>query len=626
MHESSFTMKRLIVALLATLILTPFSLMAQSANDVVWVQIEAQPTLSEATQRARDYSNSIEDVNGFSLGGGWYAIVVGPYRRSDAELLLREYRRDGVVPGDSFVQYSERFRQQFWPVGVNVLNIPLIAPIISDLAADEPSVTAEDPSTPITQTTLPPADEAIDADANTSVDAEPAQPTVVPVLPEPPADETLAEARNNERNLTRQEREQLQVSLQWAGFYNGAIDGAFGRGTRGSMADWQSANGYDATGVLTTLQRTALNKQYNAVLEGLGLQLVRNTDAGIEMLLPTKIVAFDKLEPPFVQYNATGDINARVLLISQAGDQDTLFGLYDIMQTLEIVPQEGPRERKSNSFEMIGENGSVVSQTQASLQDGEIKGFTLIWPAGDEDRRRRVMTELSKSFTRIPGVLDAAAGGGNDQAIDLVSGLQVRLPKLSRSGFFVDATGTIATTSQAVQSCNRITLDDDTELDLVVNDMASGIALLKPRNPLAPIEVANFNTVPPRLQSEIAVAGFPYEGVLGAATVTFGSLADVRGLQGEENIARLDLASQDGDAGGPVFDSDGRVLGMLLPREDGAQQLPDDVNFAVEATQIAGVAQKAGVTVQTSQGSGVLHPEDLRAKAKGMTVLVSCWE
>jgi S1-C subfamily serine protease len=103
-------------------------------------------------------------------------------------------------------------------------------------------------------------------------------------------------------------------------------------------------------------------------------------------------------------------------------------------------------------------------------------------------------------------------------------------------------------------------------------------------------------------------------------------LADVRGLQGEENIARLDLASQDGDAGGPVFDSDGRVLGMLLPREDGAQQLPDDVNFAVEATQIAGVAQKAGVTVQTSQGSGVLHPEDLRAKAKGMTVLVSCWE
>lgn len=64
------------------------------------------------------------------------------------------------------------------------------------------------------------------------------------------------------------------------------------------MADWQGANGYDATGVLTTLQRAALLKQYNAVLEGLGLQVVRNADAGIEMVMPTKIVGFDRFEPP----------------------------------------------------------------------------------------------------------------------------------------------------------------------------------------------------------------------------------------------------------------------------------------------------------------------------------------
>ncbi len=620
MHESNFTMKRLIVALFAALFLYPFAVTAQSADDVVWVQIEAQPNLAGATERAREYDVMLEDVNGFSLGGGWYAITVGPYRREDAELLLRGYRREGIIPRDSFIQVSDRFRQQFWPVGVNVLNIPLIAPVDPEIAVDEPAVTPQDSGTEITQSTLPPADAA------TSTEAEPVQTTVAPSLPEPPADETLNEARRGEQALSRAEREQLQIALEWAGFYNNAIDGAFGRGTRGSMADWQSANGYEVTGVLTTLQRAALNKQYNAVLEGLGLQLVRNTEAGIEMIMPTQVVAFDKLEPPFVHYNATGDVNARVLLISQAGDQDTLFGLYDIMQTLEIVPNEGPRERQSNSFELIGENGRVISQTQASLENGQIKGFTLIWPAGDEDRRRRVMAEMTKSFTRIPGILDAAAGGGNDQAIDLVSGLQVRLPKLSRSGFFVDGAGTVATTSQAVQSCARMTLDDDTELDVMVDDQASGIALLKPRTRLAPIEVANFNTVAPRLQSEIAVAGFPYEGVLGSATVTFGALADVRGLQGEENIARLALASQPGDAGGPVFDGNGRVIGMLLPRADGTRQLPDDVNFAVEATLIAQVAQKAGVAVQTTQGLGALQPEDLRAKAKGMTVLVSCWE
>ncbi|MGR3529963.1 MAG: S1 family peptidase, partial [Sulfitobacter sp.] len=355
---------------------------------------------------------------------------------------------------------------------------------------------------------------------------------------------------------------------------------------------------------------------------------VRDTQAGIEMILPTAMVGFDKYEPPFAHYNSIGDSQARVLLISQSGNKDTLYGLYDIMQTLEIVPEQGPRERKSDSFELIGENGRIISQTQVSLQNGEIKGFTLIWPAGDEDRRRRVITEMTQSFTRLPGVLNSTAGGGDDQAVDLVSGLQVRLPKIARSGFFIDAQGTVATTSQAVQNCSRLTLDDDTELDVVIDDANSGVSLLKPRTPLAPIKVATFNTVPPRLQSEIAVAGFPYEGVLGSATITFGSLEDVRGLNGEENIARLSVASQKGDAGGPVFDAKGQVLGMLLPRRDDAQQLPEEVKFAAEAKLIADIAQKAGITVTTvtEAGSASIKPQDLRENAKDMTVLVSCWE
>ena len=107
---------------------------------------------------------------------------------------------------------------------------------------------------------------------------------------------------------------------------------------------------------------------------------------------------------------------------------------------------------------------------------------------------------------------------------------------------------------------------------------------------------------------------------------TYGTLADVRGLQGEENIARLALEARSGDAGGPILDRDGRVLGMLLPRANGARELPEDVAFAVESKVIAELAQKAGVTVDTTASSTTIKPQDLREKAKGMTVLVSCWE
>jgi len=601
---------------------------AQSAEDVVWVQIEAQPSLAEATDRARAYETLLDDVNGFSLGGGWYGIAVGPYRRADAELVLRSYVRDGLVPRDSFIQQSDRFRQQFWPVGANVLETGVIDAPAGVETGDETETASETTTPEVTTTPLDPTTPA-EAEAEGEVETEvaEAEPETA-AAPEPPEpDETPAEARRTERALTAQERKDLQIALQWAGFYDAAIDGAFGRGTRASMGAWQAANGYDQTGVLTTRKRAALIAQYNAVLDGLGLQMVRDEKAGIEIMMPTAEVEFARYEPPFAHYDTSGNLGARVLLISQSGNQDTLYGLYDIMQTLEIVPLDGPRERKRNSFELIGENGSIISQTQVSLENGEIKGFTLIWPAGDEDRRRRVLAEMSKSLTRLPNVLDAAAGNSDAQAIDLVAGLQIRQPKIARSGFFIDDNGSVVTTSEVLASCSRVTLDADTDATVVATDEARGLALLKPESRLAPLAVAEFSNAAPRLQSEISVAGYSYEGVLSAATLTFGALSDLKGLNGDATLKRLAVNAQPGDAGGPVFDERGHVVGMLLPRIDGDRKLPEDVSFALDGGVILKAAESAGLGGQMAQGAaGPIAPRDLTLRAQGMTVLVSCWE
>ncbi|MBO9430360.1 serine protease [Sulfitobacter sp. R18_1] len=592
---------------------------AQSAEDVVWVQIEAQPSLAEATDRARAYETLLDDVNGFALGGGWYGIAVGPYRREDAELVLRSYVRDGLVPRDSFIQQSSRFQQQFWPVGDNVLETGVIdAPVGVD--GNAPEEAAAGSSTPdVTTTPLDPA--------GTEGETEAAEAETAPAPTPPEPEETPAEARRSERALSAQERKDLQIALQWAGFYDAAIDGAFGRGTRASMRAWQGANSYEQTGVLTTRQRAALMAQYNAVLDGLGLQLVRDEKAGIEIMMPTAEVDFARYEPPFAHYDSSGNIGARVLLISQPGNQDTLYGLYDIMQTLEIVPLDGPRERKRNSFELIGENGSIISQTQVSLENGQIKGFTLIWPAGDEDRRRRVVAEMSKSLTRLPGVLDAGAGNSDAQAINLVAGLQIRQPKIARSGFFIDGNGAVVTTSEVVASCGRVTLDADTDATVVATDEARGLALLKPESRLAPLAVAEFSNAAPRLQSEISVAGYSYEGVLSAATLTFGALSDLKGLNGDETLKRLSVKAQPGDAGGPVFDENGHVVGMLLPQTEADRKLPEDVSFALDGDVILKAAQEAGLGSKHAQGAtGPIAPRDLTLRAQGMTVLVSCWE
>lgn len=578
--------------LFAGLFISLFMAVSASAQDAVWVQVEAQPSLGQAQSRVRAYASQVENVAGFYLGSGWYGVVLGPYSDADASRVLRQLRSDRVIPSDSFIARGGNFGQQFWPVGAT------------------------------SNTVVTPSDET----GEEAVVVEEVAEIVVPDPIEEP-DETLREARASERLLDRDEKKLLQVALQWAGFYTAAIDGSYGRGTRASMTAWQDANNHETTGTLTTKQRAQLLGQYNAVLDGMGLETLRDDASGVQMIVPTGVVAFDHYEPPFARFAAKSDIAAQVLFISQEGNQDRLFGLYEIMQTLEIVPRDGERTRRNNSFELEGLDDKIHSYTYAALDDGEIKGFTLIWPAGDEERFRRVLAEMKASFTSIEGVLDPAlAVPGEDQAIDLISGLQVRRPMRSRTGFYVDGRGAVLTTTEAVAGCTEISIADSHIATIAHLDEALGLAVLKPIEALAPLGVAEFQTGVPRLQTAIAVAGFPYEGVLTQSTLTFGTLADIRGLAGEDTLKRLSLTAQPGDAGGPVFDDAGAVLGMLLPKANtNGQVLPAEVSFLVDAEAIGPVLNAAGVTPRHTEVVSFMAPEVLTNESVKMTVLVSCW-
>ncbi|WP_400082387.1 serine protease [Yoonia sp. R78084] len=562
------------------------SAMQAQAQDRYWVQIEARQTLTEATERARFYARRFSDVEGYYLGRGFYGIVLGPYSESLARAELSRLLSSGQIPSDSYLQNGRRFEQQFWPIGGAQASTVSTAP---DRAPELPALPQVDLNAP---------------------------------------EETLGQARASEAALPREAREELQLALRWAGFYNSAIDGAFGRGTRSAMAAWQSAYNQEPTGVLTARQRALLLLQYNAVIAGLDMQLVRDDAAGIQMQLPTVAVAFTEYQPPFAQYDGQGDLSAaRVLMISQPGDAGRLRGLYEVLQVLDIMPTEGPRRLQGNSFTIEGIGDDIHSYATASLQDGEIKGFVLVWPAGDDRRRARVLDLMNSSFARLDGTLDPnLVPASEDQAIDMIAGLSVRQPKLSRSGFYVSRDGLVVTTPEAVESCARITFDRDTEAEVLASDPALGFALLRPLEALSPIEVAAFQPRTPRLKDPVAVAGYPFNGALNAPTLTFGTLEDIRDLTGDDRIARLSVATQPSNAGGPVLDQGGNVLGMLLPRNgDGGQTLPADVQFALDAEMIIATLETLNITPTRNDAGPALSAHALTEKAANVTVLVSCW-
>jgi peptidoglycan hydrolase-like protein with peptidoglycan-binding domain len=555
------------------------STVAAHAQESWWVQIAARPTLAEATDFARNAAARLSGVHGFYLGNGFYAIAVGPFDRAEADRARLRLLGSAAIPSDSYVTSGGTFDRQFWPVGGGIVSpAPVPAPAPTELSS----------------------------------------------LP----DETVSEARNSESLLSRSEREELQRALQWAGFYNSSIDGAFGRGTRAAMEAWQIANAIAPTGVLTTRQRAMLISDYNAVLESLGLAFVSETETGIGIQIPTAAVAFTEYQPPFAKFEATGDIpDARVLLISQRGDPEQLRGLYEIMQSLDIVPLDGSRTISADRFVIEGADDRITSYTEARLAGGAIKGFTLVWPADDQATRDRLLAEMQASFTVLDGTLDPdIVPVTEDQSIDMVAGLAIRQPQLSRSGFFVSGEGQVLTTIEATTGCGRITVDRETDMSVVASDPTSGLSLLAPLAPQTPSAFARFDDSTPRLRDRVAVAGFPYGGVLADPTLTFGEIADLRDLTGDTRLMRLEMTTQAPDAGGPLLNGRALVSGILLPRDtSSAQVLPVNVSFALKTSEIISFLSANGIVSETPADAPQSTPVAVTRLAADIGVLVSCW-
>ncbi len=569
-----------------------------AAHAQSWVQIEAHATLVEAEDQARAYSSAFSDVVGYRLGSRWYGIALGPYSEAEATERLSELKRENMIPSDSFLSDGSNFRAQFWPVSAEG-TAPTPTPFEPLAEAPEPEVVPD----------------AVAPDE--------------PALAEDREAESPAEARRSESELSREDREDLQRALAFEGFYSAGIDGDFGPGTRNSMAAWQEDMGFEATGILTTDQRALLVANWQADLAEYGFEAVTETDAGIEISLPLGLVKFDHYEPPFVHFNGKTPEAMRVILISQPGDTAALHGLYDILQTLAIVPEEGERSRGDKAFDISAANATLASFSHAELIQGQIKGYILVWPLSDADRAERVLAAMKSSFRAYgnraldPGMVamtDATRRG-------LLAGLEVRRPKLSRSGFYVDGSGHVVTTLEAVAECGRVTLDGVTDATVTLTDAASGVAVLRPVKPLSPMAIAGFQSASDRIGAEIAVAGYSYGDTLPAPVLTYGTLEDVTGLEGETGLKRLGIKTLPGDAGGPVLNAAGAVLGMIRPKEaDGARVLPEGVVFATSSEALVEVLDKAGIEVSETPAGASVGPDDLTRHAMGMTVLVSCWD
>jgi S1-C subfamily serine protease len=202
------------------------------------------------------------------------------------------------------------------------------------------------------------------------------------------------------------------------------------------------------------------------------------------------------------------------------------------------------------------------------------------------------------------------------------------------TGFFVTRGGYLLTSAHVVEGCRELKvrpLDSAAVLaSVVARDPQNDLALLKAAT--ASPAVAIFNPRRQlRLGQSIVVYGFPLSGLLSSSgNLTAGNIAALSGLGDDAGLMQVTAPIQPGNSGGPVLDSAGAVVGVVVSKLDALavaakiKDVPQNVNFAIKGNVATNFLESKVIDYSTSSGEKELSVEAIGELATRFTVRVEC--
>ena len=125
------------------------------------------------------------------------------------------------------------------------------------------------------------------------------------------------------------------------------------------------------------------------------------------------------------------------------------------------------------------------------------------------------------------------------------------------------------------------------------------------------------------LGEDVLVAGFPYgEMFSNTIKVTKGIVSANRGLGDDTGQFQIDAAVQPGNSGGPIYDENGNVVGVVISQLNKMKfakmsgSLPENVNFGIKASTVRQFLTSSGLPTKWSDKSKPMSTKDLAKIAK----------
>jgi len=201
------------------------------------------------------------------------------------------------------------------------------------------------------------------------------------------------------------------------------------------------------------------------------------------------------------------------------------------------------------------------------------------------------------------------------------------------SGFIVASPGYVLTNKHVIEQCTEIRSPaHKAVLRLVARDDKHDLALLE--GDLTASEVARFRAASaPRLGEPVIVAGYPLSDLLASSiNVTSGTVSALAGPRNNEALFQITAPIQRGNSGGPVLDSHGEVIGVVVSKLNALRvamvtgDVPQNVNFAISGALARAFVESNGIELPEANpaaeiGMQLAPPE----QARQFTVLIECW-